>query len=95
MLGQFDTYGGFPRAGAAPYGQHLHILLRLRGLRLVSGVSGEDAPFVTRTISAFLARLALKRGVTAKQMISDSAMQSTPRTVRFFRKLIGWFLLKV
>jgi hypothetical protein len=42
----------------------------------------------TRTMSVFFEMPELKSGVTAKQMKSDSAMQITPRTVLFLKKLI-------
>ena len=40
--------------------------------------------FFMRTISVVFSFAALNSGVIAKQIISDSAMQTTPRTVLFF-----------
>jgi hypothetical protein len=51
--------------------------------------SPTEIGFTTRTISVFSLIALLNNGVTAKQMIKDSTMQSTPSTVLFFKNRIS------
>ena len=51
--------------------------------------------FLILTIFIVLLLLALKSGVIAKQIISDSAMHTTPRTVLFFKNFIAVLPFKI